>query len=96
MSIANKLLWDIPLRERKEIAGELEKKPSQALQKNLTLFVRALNTLNWYELIDVFGVQKLCDMLTDDVIDKIFPAERREYYKHARRLLSSYALSPTG
>jgi hypothetical protein len=96
MNLADKLLWDKPLQERKRLTEKLGKSPAQTLEDNDALFVKALNTLSWYELIDIFGAAKLSELLTDDIIDKLFPTGRREYYKNARRLLSSYALSPAG
>jgi hypothetical protein len=96
MNLADKLLWDKPPSERKKLAEALDKNSVELLEHNSGLFVKALNTLSWYELIELFGAGKLYNMLTDEVINKIFPAKRREYYKNARRLLSEYTLSTAG
>ena len=96
MHIAEKILWDVPPRKRDELAGALQEDPAGVLEENEALFVKALNSLTWYELISLFGPEKLEKLLTDDVIIKVFPAKRREYYKNARRLLSEYALSSSG
>lgn len=93
MQIADKLLWDVPPRQRRELSGALQEDPAGVLEENEALFVKALNSLAWYELISLFGPEKLDKLLTDDAINKVFPSKRREYYKNARRLLSEYALS---
>jgi hypothetical protein len=96
MNLEDKLLWDIPPQQRQEVANQLHENPARVLEENETLFVKALNSLSWYELISLFGPEKLDELLTDETINKVFPAKRREYYKNARRLLSEYALSSSG
>ena len=96
MNLDDKLLWDIPPQQRQEVAKQLHENPARVLEANETLFVKALNSLSWYELISLFGPEKLDKLLTDETINKVFPAKRREYYKNARRLLSEYALSSSG
>lgn len=96
MNLADKLLWDIPVEQRNEIAQALQINAARVLEENESLFVKALNSLSWYELITLFGPKKLDELLKDDTINKVFPAKRREYYKNARRLLSEYALSSPG
>lgn len=96
MEIADKLLWDIPISQREKIKKTLNKNPARFLEKNEALFVKALNSLSWYELISLLGPERLDELLTDDIINKIFPEKRRKYYKNARRLLSEYALSSSG
>jgi hypothetical protein len=96
MNISEKILWDAPLHRRKELAVELNNNPCRVLKENETLFVKALNSLSWYELISIFGCKELTEMLTDDTINKVYPPQRRNYYKNARRLLSKYSLSAAG
>jgi hypothetical protein len=96
MNLADKLLWDRPYSERRELAEALEKDPVRMFNRHNDLFVKVLNTFSWYELVELLGMEKLHQMLTDDVISKVFPAKRREYYKNARRLLSKFSLSTAG
>jgi len=93
LHIAEKLLWDVPPGKRGALAEALQEDPAGVLEENEALFVKALNSLTWYELISLFGPEKLDKLLTDNAINKVFPAKRRKYYKNARRLLSEYALS---
>jgi hypothetical protein len=96
IKLADKLLWDKPPAERKKFAKILENDPVLVFEKHDDLFLKALNTLSWYELIELFGTKRLEQMLTADIINRIFPAKRREYYKNARRLLSKFTLSAAG
>jgi len=92
----NNLLWDIPIDKRNELSKRLSEDPVKIMRENSSLFVKALNSLTWYELVEIFGISELDHLLTDNTINKVFPAKRREYYKNARRLLSEYTLSNPG
>jgi hypothetical protein len=87
------MLWDIPETERLGIANRIIANPLDTFQKDEQLFLRALNSLNWYELTKLVKIQNLNLLLTDETIQKLFPVQRRIYYTNARRLLSKYALS---
>jgi len=96
MKLSDKILWDVPIQQRKKLEEALENDPIRVFEHNEELFVKALNSLSWYELVNLFGVEKLDELLTEETIGKVFPKKRREYYKNARRLLSEYALSSSG
>lgn len=96
MNISDKLLWDLPVEKRAGIQKKLNKKPAEVFRTDQYLFVKALNSLTWYELIKALGARELQNLLTDDVLKKVFPPQRRNYYKNARRLLSKYSLSAAG
>jgi len=96
MKLSDKILWDVPIQQRKKLKEALENDPIRVFEHNEELFVKALNSLSWYELVNLFGVEKLDELLTEETIGKVFPKKRREYYKNARRLLSEYALSSSG
>ena len=96
MDLADKLLWDLPINERHKLAKLLRDNPVKVLEENESLFIKALNSLTWYELIELFGPIQLDELLTDSVINKVFPQKRRKYYQNARRLLSKKPLSTPG
>lgn len=95
MDSIKKLLWDLPVSQREAEMKQIQKNPANYFKNNPQYIVKVLNSLTWYELIDLFGPKTLDEMLADQYVDRIFPKKRREYYKHARRLLSAYTLSPT-
>jgi ABC-type lipopolysaccharide export system ATPase subunit len=90
------MLWDVPEDQRTEIAGKILSDPVGIFKTDDQIFIKALNSLGWYELIRLVGKQNLVVLLTDTTIQKLFPVQRRNYYINARRLLSKYSLPIPG
>ena len=86
------MLWDIAETQRLEIVNKILSNPVKTFQNDDQLFIKALNSLKWYELTKLVGKQNLLMLLTDATIQKLFPVQRRTYYTNARRLLSKYAI----
>lgn len=89
------MLWDLPPDNRSEILRKITSDPSKALDDQRIL-IRALNTLTWYELTGLVGHEKLFALLSEEVINMLFPQSRRIFYRNAKRLLSKYIISPAG
>jgi len=87
------MLWDLPADKRDIVAREIIDNPYIIFNNNEQLFLKALNSLSWYDLKNMLGKQKLFDLLDDSTINKLFPPQRRKFYHNAKRLLSTYALS---
>jgi hypothetical protein len=87
------MLWDMPEVSKINVADEILANPVAMFMNDDQIFIKALNSLNWYELIRLVGKQNLLLLLTDSTIQKLFPVQRRTYYTNARRLLSKYAVS---
>jgi hypothetical protein len=87
------MLWDLPTEKRDTLVGEILSHPLLAFENNEQLFLRSLNSLTWYDLINLLGKEKLYELLKNETIDKLFPVQRRKFYHNAKRLLSKYALS---
>jgi len=60
------------------------------------LFVRMLERLSWYELIDLLGMEYIKEHLTTDVIGKIRFKTLRGRYETVRKLLSGHPVSFSG
>lgn len=88
----NAMLWDMPETQRIKIASEILSNPVETFRNDDQIFIKALNSLKWYELTRLVGKQNLLTLLTDTTIQKLFPVQRRTYYKNARRLLSKYTV----
>jgi len=86
------MLWDMPELQRIKIASEILSNPVETFRNDDQIFIKALNSLKWYELTRLVGKQNLLTLLTDTTIQKLFPVQRRTYYKNARRLLSKYTV----
>jgi len=90
------MLWDMPVEQRMKVVNDILSNPVETFRNNDQIFIRALNSLQWYELTRLVGKKDLMLLLTDATIQKLFPAQRRTYYINARRLLSKYALPTSG
>jgi hypothetical protein len=90
------MLWDVQENLRIEIANKILSDPFGTLQNDNQLLLKALNSFTWYELIRLLGDKNLNTLLSDANIKKLFPAQRRNYYNNARRLLSKYSLPASG
>lgn len=90
------MLWDMPADMRTELANKILADPLNAFREDERLFIEALNSLRWYELTSLMTKQELHSLLTDSIIRKLFPVQRRYYYANARRLLSKYFISSSG
>jgi hypothetical protein len=98
LSMENKIkamCWDMPQKVRAETISRIALDPATAFSDEQIL-ARALNTLAWYDLMELLGPQRLSELLSDKVIAKLYPRSRITYYKNARRLLSKYFISPAG
>ena len=91
----NAMFWDIPHEERHEKILHILKNPEIALREE-NLALRALNSLTWYDLMGLLGEKHLHELLTDQLLSKLFPPGRKIYYNNARRLLSKYLISSSG
>ena len=90
------MLWDMPEERRLETTKKIMLNPVETFVNDIQLFLKALNSLKWYELINLLGNQNLLLLLTDPTIQKLFPVQRRIYYSNARRLLSKYPVPSSG
>jgi hypothetical protein len=90
------MFWDMsPAAKQKAVEKIINNSVKAFNDKQILL--RALNTLNWYELVQLTGGSyNLVQLLDDTIIDRLFPEARRKYYRNAKRLLSKYIISVTG
>ena len=89
------MLWDLPSGKSEKLLLQILKNPYKSFQDE-KLLIRALNSLNWYDLIRLLGPDDLLRLLSDSAISKLFPRQRQIYYRNARRLLSKYTISAAG
>jgi hypothetical protein len=89
------MLWDVKPEKRSAALNQLLHDPYLAFSDE-QLLIKALNSLNWYDLIYLLGVEKLQSLLTESAISKLYPIQRRKFYIDAKELLSKYSLSTSG
>jgi hypothetical protein len=88
----NGMFWDLTPAAKKEAMEKIIKNPVTAFHDK-QVFMRALTTLSWYELVQLTGADNLLVLLDDTTISRLFPEGRRRYYTNAKRLLSKYTVS---
>ena len=69
------MLWDIPESSRSEVSTEILTDPVKVFQRDEQLFIKALNSLKWYDLTRLIGNRNLFLLLTDSTIQKLFPLQ---------------------
>jgi len=57
---------------------------------------RMLERLNWYELLDILGLDLIKQFLTPEIIDKLRNKEMKERYETIRRILFKEPLPISG
>ena len=89
------LFWDNPPAKKKYMIENIMQNPENAVKDEQTA-VRVLNSLTWYELIRLIGINGIKQLLTDNNINRLYPHQRRIFYSSAKQLLSKYTLPSAG
>ncbi len=86
------LFWDLSSEEREIEAKNIIQNPF-FISQNKALKIRVLTGLNWFDLTKLFTLSEIYQLLSDDVLNSLFPKSLRNYYSDAKRLLSKYIIS---
>jgi hypothetical protein len=86
-AILSKINWDTPLStdELYRIFTGTESHISSIDKK--WVFLRILNTFNWYTVLKIIPEKELPFLLSDEVINNLFPRQLRNKYQHVRSAL---------
>lgn len=86
--ILSRLFWDVE-KNQKDLEKLLEEKIEtiEDLQSQ-QFFCRLLTSCDWYTLLKLIPSGKLEFVLSDAVIDRLFPKDLKNKYIYARNLLS--------
>ncbi len=52
-----------------------------------SLFIKMVSGLPWFSIVAIFGPEKIKELLTEDVIRKIWPKSVQEKYTYVRKRL---------
>lgn len=58
--------------------------------------IRMLERLNWYDIIDILGIEQLKKILVSDIINRLRSIELKERYERIRRILFKESLPLSG
>ncbi|MCC7401268.1 MAG: hypothetical protein IT214_07260 [Chitinophagaceae bacterium] len=86
-AILSKINWDTPLSNDdlfRIFSGSTEKKGG--IDRDW-IYTRILNTFNWYTVLKIIPKDQLPFLLSDRVINNLFPRQLRNKYRHVRSAL---------
>ena len=95
LDLMKSLNWDYLDKHEDMLAvieGRLESSGAFNQEK---LFVRSMERLCWYYLIDLWGTEKIKYLYTQEIAKRIWPKERRWLYDYAIRVLRKEPLPST-
>ncbi len=86
-SSLSKINWDTPLStdELYQIFTGI-KSHSGGIDKKW-IYLRILNSFNWYTVLKIIPKNELSFLLSDEIINNLFPRQLRNKYKHVRSAL---------
>ena len=93
--IYRQLMWDYnisPEEVDKLVKGETEFAGHYDIN---SLFVKMLNNLSWYEIIEIFQIDKIKLLLTDEIINKLRFKSIQDNYARLKRLLRNETVPST-
>jgi len=85
-ALLGKVVWDYEISSERLMAIFEGREATFSLTAS-KLKVRLLMSASWYTLLDVFGVSKLKEFLTDDVLEGIHIPDMRRKFRNARAIL---------
>ena len=83
--LLSRLYWDVdvdPEHLYQLLTGEKDRIEHIDIHN---LYYRILTTLNWYDILNIIAPEKLGELLSDSVLDKIRFKDLKEKYLYARK-----------
>ncbi len=82
-----KINWDTPIPEA-ELLKMLKGEPSRDFEAyRKSLYIKIVNGFSWHQVRKMITEDKLPSVLTDEVIQGLFPRNLREKYRYVQSLL---------
>lgn len=94
--LLKKIFWELNVSGKELyqiLTGEREGFISLNREK---IFIRMLERLGWYEIIDIIGIEKTKQMFSRETISKLRHSDLKEKYEFIRKVLSGETISFTG
>ena len=83
----HRLFWDYKVSKEEAYDLFTGKEKIKGVTRN-NLLVKILNGYRWHTVLKIMPKEKLLELLTDDVINGLFPRSLKAKYYHARKFLS--------
>lgn len=85
--ILSQINWDTPLSTEELYQVFTGVKQQSGGIDKAWIYTRILNTFNWYTVLKIIPANELSFLLSDKVIDNLFPRQLRNKYRHVRSAL---------
>ena len=95
-NILQPILWDYNIDPCDFFETALGEKDRAGSFCRETALIRMLERLSWHDLINLFGTDKLTQLLTKDIISRVRIKELKEKYEFARCVLQGETVSFSG
>jgi hypothetical protein len=89
------MFWDLEITQI-DLDNMLEEKlrTIEDIESQI-FFCRLLTSCNWYTLLKLMPPKKLRSILSNPILNKLFPKDLKEKYIYAREVLSRHLISVT-
>ena len=94
--ILTQIIWDYNVKPDDLYLVLTGKKESAGPFTAEKIFIRMLERLSWYDLLDMVGIEYLRSNLTKELIGKIRFHDLKEKYEFIRKILQREAISFSG
>jgi hypothetical protein len=94
--ILKPILWDYQINPCDFFDVATGKKAQIGSFDQTKALIRILERLSWYDLVNLFGIDGLAELLEKNVISRIRIKELREKYEFARKILHKETVSFSG
>ena len=86
--ISNRLYWDMNI-EQDEVLNLLNKETGDFEDPDeIKFYRRLLVSCDWYTILKLIPLKKLNKILSDQMIESLFPVDLKKRYLYARKILS--------
>ena len=94
--IVSRLFWDMRIKQID--ADKLLEEKFKTIEdiQSQQFFGRLLASCDWYTLLKLIPPNKLLLVLSDRIIDKLFPQDLKQKYIYARKILSQNIIPVSG
>lgn len=82
------IFWDYDVEYSADDIYDFMVGKKQAEEFNRSrLIARALTSIRWYDLVEIFGIKQLYEFLNDDVLKFIWRKSVKDRYRNVREVL---------
>lgn len=86
--ILSRLYWDMDLGLSDIYRLLDEETDSPETPNEINFYCRLLSSCDWYTLLKLISLGRIKNMLTDTVIERIYPKDLKDRFLYARQVLS--------